>query len=112
MTLAVCLHCGAFKHGAFSPCPSCRYTPDDDESLTRHLLVTDHYHSREELEAIANRIKAGEPITFDPDTLKAAWVSKAQLDAQMRQLNRGCLAVLAAIIALAVIGVVVYVLWT
>jgi len=41
MTVAVCLKCGEFKHGAFTICLKCRYTPDDDESLTRHLLVTD-----------------------------------------------------------------------
>jgi len=109
MTVAVCLNCGELKHGAFNPCLSCGYEPNDEESLTKHLLVTDHYHTRETLEAISERVKAGEPITFDPDALKAAWVSKAQLDAQMRQLNRGCLAVLAAIIAIAVIGVLVYV---
>ena len=80
----MCLRCGEFKHGAFNPCLKCGYTPDDDESLTKHLLVTDHYHSRETLAAIAARIKNGEPVTFDPESLKAAWVSKAELDAGTR----------------------------
>jgi haloacetate dehalogenase len=43
MTVAVGLGCGAFKHGAFNSRAKYHYTPDDDEYLTRHLLVTDHY---------------------------------------------------------------------
>ena len=109
MTVAVCLRCGAFKHGAFSPCRSCGYKPDDDESLTKHLLVTDHFHSRETLQAIAARVKAGEPVTFDPETLKRLWVSKAHLDAETERIGRilkvGCGVFLAAV------GVVSFVVW-
>jgi hypothetical protein len=101
LTVAVCLRCGGFKHGAFNPCPKCGYTPDDDESLTKHLLVTDHYHSREALEAIAARVKAGEPATFDPQLLRAAWVSKAELDATTKRLDRGCMIGCGVVLALA-----------
>lgn len=111
MTVAVCLRCGAFKHGAFSPCLNCGYTPDDDESLTKHLLVTDHYHSRETLEAIAARVRAGEPIPFDAATLQAAWVSKAELDAETQRLRRGCITVLCAAIALIVVATGVALMW-
>ena len=107
MTVAVCLRCGAFKHGAFNPCRACGYTPDDDESLTKHLLVTDHFHSREVLEAIAARVKAGEPVTFDPESLQSAWVSKAEMDAAARRFNRGCLVGGGLLLAAAVVvGVV------
>ena len=105
MTVAVCLRCGAFKHGAFNPCGNCGYAPDDDESLTKHLFVTDHFHSRETLEAIAARVKAGEPLTFDPETLKRLWVSKAQMDAAMERLGHmlkiGCCVYLALVGAVA-----------
>jgi hypothetical protein len=111
LTVAVCLKCGAFKHGAFNPCPKCRYTPDDDESLTRHLLVTDHYHSRETLEAIAARIKAGEPIEFDPESLRAAWVSKAQLDAETKRLGRGCQIGCGVLLVLTIAAGVLAVAW-
>lgn len=107
MTKAVCLKCGELKFGAFLPCPQCRYRPDDDESLTKHLLVTDHYHSHETLETIAARVKAGKPIEFDPESLKAAWVTKSQLDAETKRLGRGCLA-WALIAAAIVLGLVLY----
>lgn len=109
MTVAVCLKCGEFKHGAFTRCEACGYEPDDDESLTKHLLVTDHYHNRETLEAIAARVKAGEPITFDPQTLEAAKVSKKDLDASMKRVRRGCILALMLIITLAVVGTVLFV---
>ena len=108
MTVAVCLKCGEFKHGAFTRCQTCGYEPDDDESLTKHLLVTDHYHTREALEAIASRVKAGELIEFDPETLEAAHVSKRELDAGMKRMGRGC--VVAGILALVVVATVVVLL--
>jgi hypothetical protein len=107
MTIAVCLKCGGFKHGAFNPCPKCGFTPDDDESLTKHLLVTDHYLGRDDLEAISTRVKAGDPIQFPAEMLKAAWVSKAVLEAETKRLKRGCLIVcLALLVFLVVAGVV------
>jgi hypothetical protein len=109
MTVAVCLKCGDFKHGAFTRCASCGYEPDDDESLTKHLLVTDHYHTREALEAIAERVKAGEPITFDPATLEAAKVSKKDLDASLKRFRRGCVLALLLVITLAVVTAVVFI---
>jgi hypothetical protein len=107
MTVAVCLQCGAFKHGAFNRCRKCGYTPNDDESLTKHLLVTDHYLSRDELEGVSAKVKQGERIQFAPETLKQAWVSKKLLDAQMKKLNRGCLigCLVPLAMALAAIGV-------
>ena len=104
MTVAVCLNCGELKHGAWASHLKCGYTPDDDESLTKHLLVTDHYHSREMLEAIAARVKSGEPVEFDPETLQAAWVSKEQLDAETKRLGRGCMIVCGVGVALAILA--------
>jgi hypothetical protein len=111
VTVAVCLRCGEYKHGAFNRCRSCGYTPDDDESLTKHLLVTDHFHSRESLAAIAARVKAGEPVEFDPQTLQQAWVSKAALDAESERLRRGCLIGCGVLLALAVAAGVIAVVW-
>jgi len=102
MTVAVCLNCGELKHGAFTKCFECGYTPNDDESLTKHILVTDHYHDQQTLKAIAERVKAGQAIEFDPDTLKKAWVSKAELNASGRRFAVGWAIFLLAIIALAV----------
>jgi hypothetical protein len=109
--VGVCLKCGEFKHGAINLCRKCGYTPDDDESLTKHLLVTDLYHSREMLEAIAARVKAGESITFAPETLQAAWVSKAAMDAETKRIGRRCMVVAGIILALVVGYVVALVVW-
>jgi hypothetical protein len=102
VTIAVCLRCGEFKHGAFTTCSKCDYLPDDDESLTKHLLVSDHFHTEETLKAIAARIKSGEPVTFDPESLQAAWVSKAALDRDMKRLGRGCWIVFGVLLLLVV----------
>lgn len=108
MAVAVCLRCGCFKHGPFNPCPSCRFTPDDDETLTKHLLVTDHFLSREELQKISERVKAGEVVEFPPEVLQEVRVKKEHLEASLRRLRRGCTLGCLAIVA---IGVYVVVNW-
>src|SRR4051794_19988325 len=104
MTVGVCLRCGALKHGAFNFCPKCHYTPDDDESLTKHLLITDHFLSREQLEAVSDRVKAGMPVEFPSDVLQSAWASKERLDAEGKRLDRGC--VIGFVALLVLMGVV------
>src|SRR5262249_217203 len=109
MTVAVCLKCGEFKHGAWIRCRRCGYTPDDDESYTKHLLVTDHYLSREQLEEVADRIKEGERVEFPPEVLRQAWVSKADVEKANRGCTVGCLAFLGIGIVI-VIGMI-YTVW-
>jgi hypothetical protein len=99
MTVAVCLECGAFKHGASTPCRKCRYEPNDDESYTKHLLITDHYLSREQLEEVADMVKRGEQPQFPVELLKQAWVSKVEVDKTNRRMGVGCLALLVIIVA-------------
>lgn len=111
MTLAVCLKCGHLKFGAFTRCSQCGTTPDDDESLTKHLLLSDHFHTRAELEAIAAEIRAGRPPEFDPETLRQAWVSKQELDADVRRMSRGCGLTLATLFFLAAAIAIVARLW-
>jgi hypothetical protein len=101
MTVAVCLKCGAFKHGAWTPCPACQFLPNDDESLTRHMLASDHHHDPEGLKAISERVKAGQPVEVPEDVLKAAWVSKADFEKGQRRLTMGCLTVLGVAVAVA-----------
>lgn len=110
MTVAVCLRCGELKHGAWTTCPQCGYIPDDDESFTKHLLVTDHYYSVEQLKELAARVKAGETIEFDAETLKEAWVKKADVDEQQRGCTVGCIGVL-VVVLLAIAALVAWQLW-
>jgi len=97
MTIAVCLRCGEFKNGAWTTCEKCGYAPHDDESYTKHLLITEHYLSREQLEDVSAKVKAGEPIDFPQALLEQLWVKKAEVD----KTNRGC--VIACFIALVLV---------
>jgi hypothetical protein len=54
------------KHGAWTPCPKCRHIPKEPEDVAKHLMTTDHYFKRTDLEAIAARVQNGQPLTFDP----------------------------------------------
>jgi len=105
MTVAICLKCGEFKLGAWTPCRACGFTPNDDESYTKHLLVTDHYLSREELDDFSQRIKRGETVEFSADVLKQAWVKKADIDKSNRSCLIGCVGVLLIVIAVAVAAI-------
>jgi hypothetical protein len=69
----VCLHCGEFKDGLTFPCPKCGYNPSDPRDRAKQMLATDRYHSREELEGIAVRVKAGDAIEFDRQTVLAGF---------------------------------------
>ncbi len=100
MTVAVCLKSGAWKHRAWTPCAGCGFLPNDDESLTRHLLATDHYLNREALEAVAAKVKAGQPVEVPPDVLKAAWVNKQEMERGQKRMTVGCLSVVAVVVAL------------
>jgi hypothetical protein len=66
MTVAVCLKCGAMKHGAWTPCPKCKHTPEDPEDKAKHVMTSDHYFSKADLEGISARVQSGQPLHFDP----------------------------------------------
>src|SRR5262245_61831599 len=102
MTVAVCLKCGEFKHGAWTPCLHCGYIPDDDESYTKHLLVTDHYLNAAQLKEIAGRVKAGEEIEFPAELLQQAWVTTEAVERS----NRGCLLGCGLVLLSAIAGAV------
>jgi hypothetical protein len=107
MTVAVCLKCGSIKRGAWTSCPSCRYTPDDEESLTKHLLATSNYLSRSGLQSVSDRVKAGEPIQFPPHMLEAFKIDKERVAAQAKQIRRwiaiGRIVILTVILTLLVL---------
>ena len=108
MTVAVCLTCGEIKVGAWTECPQCGCTPEDEESMTKHLLATDHYLSREDLERVSTDIKAGKEIAFDPASLEAAWVDSRAI----KRLDRGCLiSLIAAVLAVVLLIYLVFRLW-
>jgi hypothetical protein len=65
MGVVVCLQCGEIHERTSEGCPHCGYKPADVQAKAKQSLASDQCHSREELEAIARRVKAGEPIEFE-----------------------------------------------
>jgi ribosomal protein L40E len=66
MTVAVCLKCGAMKHGAWTPCRKCGHTPENLEDKAKHVMTSDRYFSQADLEDISTRVQNGQPLHFDP----------------------------------------------
>jgi hypothetical protein len=106
MTRAVCLNCGEFKFGAFNECQNCGYRPDNPEQQAKHLLVTDHYRSPEELDQISKKVKAGEPLVFDPAAVEEAARAAAVLLPQDGGHARRWLLVLAVIVVVVVVVII------
>lgn len=71
MTLAICLKCGAEKIGALVQCRSCGFEPFEEEDLVKCVLLSDHYLSKDELSGVGNRIKEGQPISFDETSIQS-----------------------------------------
>lgn len=68
MTIAVCVACGALKHGAFNPCDACGKTPQSEVDLAYSLAMTDHHFRIETLAEISRSMLGGRPRpTFPPD---------------------------------------------
>lgn len=70
MTRAVCLGCGAFKVGAWTPCRACGHTPETPEDQARHVLVSDQVLDGPALEAVAERVARGEPVELDEEEVE------------------------------------------
>jgi hypothetical protein len=66
MTIAVCFKCGAFKHGAITPCPQCKTTPETPEDQARSIAMSDHHYNRATLERISSSIQEGRVPAIDP----------------------------------------------
>lgn len=102
MTVAVCLKCGAMKHGAFNRCPKCKYEPQDAEDKAKHTMASDHFLSQPQLEEIATSVKNGEALDFNKDQV-AQFVMIMDTAKSSTRINLETLGVLcvSAIVALA-----------
>ena len=69
MTLAICIRCGARKHGALTLCPRCKFNPEADEDRARAMILTDHWHSPDALAGFAQQIEAGENVSYPQELL-------------------------------------------
>jgi len=62
MTKAICWQCGEFKFGAFLPCSACKSEPAEEYEIMVSLLLTDHYHTENELLSLQERIRRGAKV--------------------------------------------------
>ena len=69
MTRAVCIHCGANKIGALTPCVACGRDVTSPAQHAQSLLLSDHHMTAEALDTAAAQIRAGEKPALDPTAL-------------------------------------------
>jgi hypothetical protein len=97
MTVAVCLKCGKMKLGALTLCPGCGHLPKLPEDQAEHIITSDHYRSKEDLQAISERVQKGRPVHFDREQVAefAATLQEFRTPAKpVRRFRRGALAIL------------------
>ena len=110
MTVAICITCGSIKHGALTPCRHCGFTPDDNESKAKSMIVTDHFLSKDDLDGIGERIRNGLPVTYPQDALDdyiKMFEENPNMEAMAGRFAFGCFAS-AALIVIAIVVAVWY----
>jgi NMD protein affecting ribosome stability and mRNA decay len=79
VAVSVCLRCGAVNRGGhWFECAACGYAPEDPEGLTRQLLATAD-RLTPQLKEIARAVKAGQPVEFHPEEVRANWTTREQV---------------------------------
>lgn len=68
MTVAICVKCGARKHGTWTPCQACGHTPFGEEEVAWSLILSDHNLSAGQLQEAAQLVATtGRMPRIDPD---------------------------------------------
>jgi len=70
VTVAVCIRCGAIKRGALTPCPECGFEPREKEEKAQSMALIDRFLSKEDLSAISERIKSGQPVSYPGELMQ------------------------------------------
>lgn len=108
VTVAVCIECGSIKHGALNPCHHCGFTPEDNESKAKSMVVTDHFLSKSDLDGIGDRIRNGLPVTYPQDAIDdyiKMFEENPNMEAEAGRFILGCFAVVALIVVAIIVGV-------
>lgn len=106
MTYAICIRCGHPKIGALVPCHGCGFDPKDPQDAAKSIMLSDQVLGRSDLEAMADRLKRGEPLTFDPQDVERVAEVTRQVGQETKKLKAwalGCAAVVAITGAVAVL---------
>jgi hypothetical protein len=69
MTIAICIQCGTRKFGAFSPCAKCGFTPTSSTEQAKSVLLSNHHHTRDEIDQLCKMIQSGHAIVYDASVL-------------------------------------------
>jgi hypothetical protein len=70
VTVAICIKCGATKHGALTPCRGCGFIPEQNEDKAKAMIVTYHFLSHADLEQMGDRIRRGLPVQYPEDAIQ------------------------------------------
>ena len=109
MTAAICIHCGADKFGALTPCPNCEFTPHSDTDQAKSILLSDHFLSRAELRTKSKLIRDGESKAFSDDQISA--ITEAASHSQIDHKSDTFFTKLAVLMTLWVIGAIVILIY-
>lgn len=82
MTIAVCVRCGALKHGAFKPCSRCGGAPNSDHETALALGLTDHYLDVNKLEQVGKTLESGQMVSL-PDAFMKEMLTEVERSAHM-----------------------------
>lgn len=70
MTIAVCVRCGALKHGAITVCDRCGGAPISDHEFALAMGLTDHYMDVTRLENVGKAIEGGQLVSLPDDFME------------------------------------------
>lgn len=68
--IAVCVYCGALKHGSFNVCDECNLQPFGERMLAESLYMSEHYVTDESLHVLSRIINDGDIPPFDEDLIE------------------------------------------
>ncbi len=69
MSHAICIKCGASKFDALTQCEECHFQPSESRDCARSVLLSEERYSRFELDRIAEALRAGRHIVYDPEEI-------------------------------------------
>jgi hypothetical protein len=111
MTNAVCLRCGAQKHGAWVPCRKCGFSPSTAEEKAKAVALSDHYLSAEDLQRAGETIASGEELKVAGEGFDNLLGVVQETDSDTKGCQRAFLIVVGVIFLLAVTAALLYVFW-
>ena len=121
---AICIRCGSFKKNHVAVCPSCSFSPTDDEDIAKSRMLDFPYcfasgsdgevvetgRTLAQLQVISEQIKSGKPYAFPSEELaRVLQVWRQTKQTTPRELGLALAKWLAPPLALA--AAVAYFLW-